>query len=121
MRRYLSLTILILLDFLLQVHTQARFKHSLTMTPKFERQLFVNHPWHGVKEGPDSPTVTNAIIEIEEGSSVKYELDKESGLLRLDRILNAPVGFPINYGFLPQTLGKDNDPLDIMVISSVKI
>lgn len=56
------------------------------------------------------------MVEISKGSKVKYELDKDSGLLKVDRILYSSVVYPANYGFLPQTLGDDNDPLDILVL-----
>jgi inorganic pyrophosphatase len=57
-----------------------------------------------------------SVIEIPMGSSVKYELDKETGLLRLDRILYSAVYYPANYGFIPQTLAEDDDPLDALVL-----
>lgn len=79
------------------------------------------HPLHGVELNPNSPINVNGIIEISEGGNGKFEVDEESGLLRLDRVLATPVAFPINYGFLPRTLGQDNDALDVMVISSIKI
>lgn len=74
------------------------------------------HPWHDVSIGEDSPEIINGIIEISKGSKAKYELDKPSGLLRLDRILFSSVHYPANYGFIPQTYCDDNDPLDILVL-----
>ena len=74
------------------------------------------HPWHDVTPGEDIPQEFNAIIEIPFGSSVKYELDKESGLIKLDRILYSAVYYPANYGFIPQTLAEDHDPLDVLVL-----
>jgi inorganic pyrophosphatase len=62
-----------------------------------------------------------AIIEIPKGSKAKYELDKDTGMLRLDRVLYSSVYYPGNYGFIPQTLGEDNDPLDILVLSQIEI
>jgi len=82
--------------------------------------MHVRHPWHGVDVGTASPKVVNAIIEIEKGSKAKYELDKESGLLKLDRILFSAVHYPANYGFIPHTYCDDKDPLDILVLSSIK-
>jgi inorganic pyrophosphatase len=73
------------------------------------------HPWHDVTPGLESPNIFNAITEIPYGSSVKYELDKTSGLLKLDRILYSAVFYPANYGFIPQTLAEDDDPLDVLV------
>jgi len=74
------------------------------------------HPWHDVTPGEDIPQEFNAIIEIPFGSSVKYELDKISGLIKLDRVLYSAVYYPANYGFIPQTLAEDNDPLDVLVL-----
>ncbi len=73
------------------------------------------HPWHDVSPGDKLPSEFNAVIEIPSGSSVKYELDKPSGLLRMDRVLYSAVYYPANYGFIPQTLGEDHDPLDVLV------
>src|SRR5882757_3497013 len=74
------------------------------------------HPWHDVTPGEDIPQEFNAIVEIPFGSSVKYELDKDTGLLKLDRILYSAVYYPANYGFIPQTLAEDDDPLDVLVL-----
>ena len=76
------------------------------------------HPWHSVDVGKDAPKFVKGIIEIPKGSKAKYELDKDSGLLRLDRVLFSSVHYPANYGFIPRTLADDNDPLDILVICS---
>jgi inorganic pyrophosphatase len=81
----------------------------------------VHHPWHGVSPGKHAPEVVNALIEIPQGSRSKYEVDKESGLLKLDRVIYSSFHYPINYGFIPQTLGQDDDPLDILVICSQSI
>src|SRR5690606_14099286 len=77
------------------------------------------HPWHHVSVGDGQPDVVQAIIEIPQGSKAKYELDKESGLLRLDRVLFSSLSYPHNYGFIPRTLGEDGDPLDIIVLSQI--
>jgi inorganic pyrophosphatase len=74
------------------------------------------HAWHDVTPGDGLPARFTAVIEIPMGSSVKYELDKETGLLRLDRILYSAVYYPANYGFVPQTLAEDDDPLDVLVL-----
>src|ERR1700712_1229332 len=74
------------------------------------------HPWHDVTPGEDIPQEFNAIIEIPFGSSVKYELDKASGLIKLDRVLYSAVYYPASYGFIPQTLAEDDDPLDVLVL-----
>lgn len=78
-----------------------------------------NHPWHDISFGEESPQIVQAIIEISRGSKAKYEVDKESGLLKLDRVLHAAFYYPINYGFIPKTLAGDNDPLDILVLSQI--
>jgi inorganic pyrophosphatase len=72
--------------------------------------------WHDVTPGKGLPAEFTTVIEIPMGSSVKYELDKETGMLRLDRILYSAVYYPANYGFIPQTLAEDDDPLDVLVL-----
>ena len=74
------------------------------------------HPWHDVTPGEHLPKEFAVVIEIPMGSSVKYELDKQTGLLRLDRVLYSAVYYPANYGFIPQTLAEDDDPLDVLVL-----
>ncbi|MDH4058887.1 MAG: inorganic diphosphatase [Cyclobacteriaceae bacterium] len=75
------------------------------------------HPWHEVSIGKNPPEYVNGIIEIPRGSRAKYEIDKESGLIKLDRVIYASMYYPLNYGFIPQTLGEDHDPLDIVVLT----
>lgn len=79
------------------------------------------HPWHSAPVGKNPPEIVNGIIEIPRGSKAKYEIDKETGLLMLDRVLYTSMEYPVNYGFIPQTLCGDGDPLDILVISQVDI
>ncbi len=74
------------------------------------------HPWHDVSPGKELPRDFQALIEIPLGSNVKYELDKPSGLLKVDRIIHSAVFYPANYGFIPQTYAEDNDPLDVLVL-----
>ena len=81
----------------------------------------VLHPWHGASCGSKAPAIVNAMIEIPQGSRTKYEIDKETGLLKLDRVIYSSFHYPVNYGFIPQTLGHDNDPLDILVLCSQSI
>jgi inorganic pyrophosphatase len=81
----------------------------------------VQHPWHEVSIGDNPPVVVNGIIEIPKGSRAKYEIDKESGLIKLDRVIYASMYYPLNYGFIPQTLGEDHDPLDIVVLTQVTV
>jgi inorganic pyrophosphatase len=79
------------------------------------------HPWHSIDPGQGAPEFVRSIIEIPKGSKGKYEMDKESGLLRLDRVLFSSVHYPANYGFIPQTYCDDQDPLDILVICSIDV
>ena len=79
------------------------------------------NPWHCVETGRETPQFVNTIIEIPEGSKGKYELDKTTGMLRLDRVLFSSVHYPANYGFIPQTYCDDHDPLDILVICSIDV
>jgi inorganic pyrophosphatase len=74
------------------------------------------HPWHDLKPGEKVPEEFYAVIEIPLGSNVKYELDKPSGLIKVDRVLYSAVYYPANYGFIPQTLAEDGDPLDVLVL-----
>jgi len=83
--------------------------------------LAINHPWHGAHYGEKAPQTVNALIEIPQGSRAKYEVDKMTGLLRLDRVIYSSFHYPINYGFIPRTLGQDGDPLDILVLCSQSI
>ena len=79
------------------------------------------NPWHNVRIGKESPEVVNGIIEIPQGSRAKYELDKDSGLLILDRVIYSSMYYPANYGFIPRTYCDDGDPLDILVLSQIVI
>ncbi|MGH1469383.1 MAG: inorganic diphosphatase [Bdellovibrionales bacterium] len=72
--------------------------------------------WHDVSLGDDVPDNFSAIIEVPKGSKNKYELDKETGLIRVDRVLFSSVQYPANYGFIPKTYCEDNDPLDVLVL-----
>jgi inorganic pyrophosphatase len=74
-----------------------------------------------LSSGKNVPSEINVVIEIPQGSSIKYELDKESGAVRVDRFLHTPMAFPFNYGFIPHTLSKDGDPVDVVLISSMPI
>ncbi len=85
------------------------------------KSINVLHPWHAVSYGSNAPQMVNALIEIPQGSRAKYEIDKASGLLKLDRVIYSSFHYPVNYGFIPQTLGLDNDPLDILVLCSQSI
>ncbi|MCU0648241.1 MAG: inorganic diphosphatase [Gemmatimonadaceae bacterium] len=75
----------------------------------------MHNPWHDIPSGPNPPEELTAVVEIPAGSRNKYELDKASGHLRLDRVLFSAVHYPGDYGFVPRTLHEDGDPLDILV------
>ncbi len=81
----------------------------------------VLHPWHGASYGDKAPAQINGLVEIPQGSRAKYEVDKTTGLLKLDRVIYSSFHYPVNYGFIPQTLGYDGDPLDILIICSQSI
>jgi inorganic pyrophosphatase len=85
------------------------------------KTLNVLHPWHGASYGASAPSVVNGLVEIPQGSRTKYEIDKTTGLLKLDRVIHSSFHYPVNYGFIPQTLGHDGDPLDILVLCSQSI
>lgn len=74
------------------------------------------NPWHDVSIGEYIPNKFTAIIEVPKGSKNKYELDKESGLIKVDSVLFSAVHYPANYGFIPKTYCEDNDPLDVLVL-----
>ena len=88
---------------------------------KIPKTTNTNHPWHSISYGQDAPAIVTGIIEISKGSKAKYEVDKITGLLRLDRVLSSSFHYPINYGFIPKTLCGDGDPLDILVLSQINI
>lgn len=77
--------------------------------------------WHDISPEKIKPDNFSALIEIQKGSNCKYELDKETGILRLDRMLYTSTHYPQNYGFIPRTFADDGDPLDVLVICSVPI
>ncbi|HUF31514.1 MAG TPA: inorganic diphosphatase [Gemmatimonadaceae bacterium] len=72
--------------------------------------------WRDLSPGSDPPDILTAVVEIPSGSRNKYELDKESGLIRLDRVLYSAVHYPGDYGFIPRTLAEDGDPCDVLVL-----
>ena len=79
------------------------------------------HPWHDVSLGDHPNKWFQCVIEIPQGSKTKYELDKTTGLLRLDRVLYSAVYYPANYGFLPKTYCEDGDPLDVLVFGQEEV
>lgn len=83
-----------------------------------ERALLLNgmkNVWHDIS--PGTAEKLNVIVEIPKLSRIKYELDKETGLIKFDRVLYSPMHYPANYGFVPQTLWEDGDPLDVLVLA----
>lgn len=92
----------------------------ITFTPHQTYHTMMN-PWHHVSIGDNAPEIVNGIIEIPKNTRAKYELDKESGLLMLDRVLYSSVYYPANYGFIPRTYCDDKDPLDILVLSQIDV
>ena len=81
----------------------------------------MNNIWHDIDPHRITPEDFIAVIEIPKGSKKKYELDKETGLIILDRILYTSTHYPCNYGFIPRTYGDDGDPLDVLVLCSEEI
>ncbi|MDP3928795.1 MAG: inorganic diphosphatase [Bacteroidota bacterium] len=79
------------------------------------------NPWHHVSPGNELPEIVNGIVEIPKGTRAKYELDKSSGLIKLDRVLFSSVYYPANYGFIPQSYCDDKDPLDILILSQIEL
>lgn len=74
--------------------------------------------WHDITIGKNAPEEFNCIVEIPKGSHNKYEIDKETGLIKLDRANYGAAAFPFDYGFVPQTLWEDGDPLDVILLST---
>jgi inorganic pyrophosphatase len=99
------------------VRGSVRKRKQKQQTPQAnEEKSAMLHAWHDVSPGDELPRDFQAVIEIPLGSNVKYELDKPTGLLRVDRIIHSAVFYPANYGFIPQTYAEDNDPLDVLVL-----
>jgi len=79
------------------------------------------HPWHDFDPGEKVPQEFAVVVEIPLGSNVKYELDKASGMIKMDRVLYSAVYYPANYGFIPRTLAEDDDPLDVLVLCQASV
>ena len=77
--------------------------------------------WHDISIGKNAPEEFNCIIEIPKGSHNKYEIDKETGLIKLDRANYGPTPYPVNYGFIPKTLWEDGDAIDVILLSTFPI
>ncbi|KAG6663765.1 hypothetical protein CIPAW_02G045700 [Carya illinoinensis] len=102
---------------------EARESHPQRSVPRLNERILSSlsrrsvaaHPWHDLEIGIDKPTIFS-VVEITKGSKVKYELDKKTGLIKVDRVLYSSVFYPHNYGFIPRTLCEDNDPMDVLVL-----
>jgi len=81
----------------------------------------MQNPWHKVDIGSHAPDIVNGIVEIPKNTRAKYELDKKSGMLLMDRVIYSSMYYPANYGFIPRTYCDDKDPLDILVLSQIAI
>jgi inorganic pyrophosphatase len=79
------------------------------------------HAWHEIPIGEETPDIFNVVIEVPQGSKVKYELEKDTGLMKVDRVLHTSMVYPWNYGFIPQTLAEDEDPLDAIVLMQAPV
>lgn len=77
--------------------------------------------WHDVPLGDDAPNEINVIVEIPKGSHNKYEIDKETGLIKLDRANYSDAAYPVEYGFIPQTLWEDGDAVDVLLLATYPI
>ena len=75
------------------------------------------HPWHDLEPRPSSSELVNVVVEIPKGSRHKYEIDKASGLFKLDRVLYSAVHYPGDYGIVPRTLYDDGDPFDVLIVT----
>jgi inorganic pyrophosphatase len=106
-------------------YTESLFRQIDTRRPPVpkskEPTMSIHHPWHSVEIGQASPDVINVVIEIPMDSRVKTELDKPTGLLKVDRILHSSIVYPANYGFVPETLSEDGDPLDVLVLCQLSV
>lgn len=74
--------------------------------------------WHDISPGDNAPNEVNVIIEINKGSKNKYEIDKKTGLIALDRVMHTSQDYPFDYGFIPQSYWHDNDPLDVVLLTT---
>lgn len=88
----------------------------LFLYTKYKEGYLMSNIWHDVSPKRITPEDFLCVVEISKGSKKKYELDKETGYIILDRILYTSTHYPANYGFIPRTLGDDNDPLDVLLI-----
>ncbi|KAE8817671.1 soluble inorganic pyrophosphatase 1 [Hordeum vulgare] len=91
-------------------------KLNQRIVSSLSKRTVAAHSWHDLEIGPEAPQIFNVVVEITKGSKVKYELDKKTGMIKVDRILYSSVVYPHNYGFVPRTLCEDGDPIDVLVL-----
>ena len=82
---------------------------------------FTAHPWHGISAGENAPEKVNVFVEIVPSDTIKYEVDKASGAMFVDRFMSSSMRYPCDYGYIPQTLSNDGDPVDVLVISPLPL
>ena len=99
-------------------HSDFFWRESIRIEQKEEAPMNI---WHDIEPERIYPTDFTAVVEISKGSNMKYELDKKTGMLSLDRVLFTATYYPMNYGFIPRTYGNDNDPLDVLILCSAPI
>lgn len=107
----------------LNEQNNARFIFTFHESSFYLFEIMTNtnfNPWHHVSHNYEDGEITG-IIEIPSGTRAKYELDKVSGILKLDRVLYSSMYYPANYGFIPKSYGEDNDPLDILILTQVEV
>ena len=95
--------------------------NAMRKSSKFTKEDYNMNIWHDISPKRIKPNQFYAVIEISKGNKNKYELDKETGMLKLDRVLFTSTHYPANYGFIPRTYASDNDPLDVLVLCSEQI
>lgn len=79
------------------------------------------NPWHDIDLGDEVPDVVRCVVEVPKDSKVKYELEKDTGMIKVDRVLFSSVHYPANYGFIPRTYCEDDDPLDILILGQLSV
>lgn len=103
------------------VNIDKRQKYAILILVRNKGAISLKNIWHDISPKRISPEQFFAVIEIGKGSKIKYELDKETGFIKMDRILHTSTHYPANYGFIPRTYSDDNDPLDVLVLCSEKL
>lgn len=99
----------------------AQKKSTLDMKNFMPKDNFWSNPWYHISPGKNIPTTVQALIEIPRGSRAKFEVDSDTGLIKLDRVLYNAIHYPTLYGYIPSTMTGDKDPLDILVLCSENV